>query len=500
MNSSSQTTVGDVKSMNSYQSSLTKEGKSFSAVMDETISVVDSAVNDEAAITMEALLQGFSPALLISIWTQGQEINKEETGNTELLGKLMMTLNENPNMLNQLLDSAEFQKLLNQMSELLASMNNGLEMTEITNPKAFASSVPIHLPTTKLLAEQTQMILNRFMSVLQQNPDSLLLQQLVVNFQEQLKPLAAQNPDSLILQQLVSNFQEQLKPLTTQKSNKELSVLQNLAVISNEDNPMSKVKSAVADHNQRFNIFSSNKVNPVIGSQTNLENTTPWQLLQENKQTSQLNALLAKSGSVERMVLTSVESGMNAPIDATSELATPSTSAFPLQEMLSIVRSDQVKPTQLVTAQNFVHDMSQFVLKNIKMDTVNGFSEARLTLTPEHLGQVDVKLSMQNGQLVAHFAAQTLLGKELLESQLSQLKLSLQNQGVQVEKLEVTQSSNLQSSLFHEQKHQQFSQGFARQNKSKYGDTEQSTDFSVELANLAQQRAGVYGNAFDVTA
>ena len=59
-----------------------------------------------------------------------------------------------------------------------------------------------------------------------------------------------------------------------------------------------------------------------------------------------------------------------------------------------------------------------------------GFLKHVLTLSPENLGQVDVKLTMHNGQLVAHFAAQTLLGKEMLEGQLSQLKQSLQGQGL----------------------------------------------------------------------
>jgi flagellar hook-length control protein FliK len=88
----------------------------------------------------------------------------------------------------------------------------------------------------------------------------------------------------------------------------------------------------------------------------------------------------------------------------------------------------------------------------------------------------------------------------MLEGQLSQLKLSLQGQGLQVERLEVTQSSNLQSSLFQDQRQQQFSQQFARQNKSNYSNMDTLPEsFSVEMANMAKL-SGAYGNAFDVTA
>jgi flagellar hook-length control protein FliK len=176
------------------------------------------------------------------------------------------------------------------------------------------------------------------------------------------------------------------------------------------------------------------------------------------------------------------------------------TNSLPFQDLTRMLQTAEVKSVQPMTAQSFVQDMSQFVLKNFKADALNGFSEARLTLSPENLGQVNVKLTMHNGQLVAHFAAQTLLGKEMLEGQLSQLKLSLQGQGLQVERLEVTQSSSLQSSLFQDQRQQQFSQQFARQNKSSYSNLDSVPEsFSVEMAKLAKL-SNAYGNAFDVTA
>jgi flagellar hook-length control protein FliK len=88
----------------------------------------------------------------------------------------------------------------------------------------------------------------------------------------------------------------------------------------------------------------------------------------------------------------------------------------------------------------------------------------------------------------------------MLEGQLSQLKLSLQGQGLQVERLEVTQNSSFQSSLFQDPRQQQFSQQFAHQNKSRYNDMDSTTEsFSVEMANMAKLRSA-YGNAFDVTA
>ena len=66
--------------------------------------------------------------------------------------------------------------------------------------------------------------------------------------------------------------------------------------------------------------------------------------------------------------------------------------------------------------------MTEHVLKNMKITMAEGFSEAKLSLFPKILGHVDVKISMQDGQLIAQFAADSLAGKQMLESQLPQLR------------------------------------------------------------------------------
>jgi len=92
--------------------------------------------------------------------------------------------------------------------------------------------------------------------------------------------------------------------------------------------------------------------------------------------------------------------------------------------------------------------------------TANGGSlkaETVLKLMPEHLGQVEVKLSMQNGQLAATITTESAMAKDVLESNLSMLRSSLQNQGVTVERLVVAQQqpSGFQSGMFQDGGQQQ---------------------------------------------
>lgn len=102
-----------------------------------------------------------------------------------------------------------------------------------------------------------------------------------------------------------------------------------------------------------------------------------------------------------------------------------------------------------VPVQNFAKEVSGFLVGKFDIVKLQGLSEARISLYPEHLGQVDVKITMQNGHMVAQFVTEHLLAKESLEGQMGQLRSALQAQGIQVTKLEVTQNSSLSSHMYH---------------------------------------------------
>lgn len=162
----------------------------------------------------------------------------------------------------------------------------------------------------------------------------------------------------------------------------------------------------------------------------------------------------------------------------------------------TIVKGD----TPVVSANRFAQEMSQ-LMKSMNLQSTNGHSEIKITLMPDHLGQVDVKMSMQNGHLVAQFVADSLHGKDLLESQLPQLRAVLQSQGLQVDRLEVTQGQEAAFAMFQEQQKQQSSQQFKRKQQGESNDGDETPiDFDAELATLAARRAALAGSSFDVTA
>ncbi|OKP83787.1 hypothetical protein A3848_26275 [Paenibacillus sp. P32E] len=97
--------------------------------------------------------------------------------------------------------------------------------------------------------------------------------------------------------------------------------------------------------------------------------------------------------------------------------------------------------TPPVPVHQFAQEMTSFITGKLEIVKKGGVAEASITLFPENLGQVDVKITMQNGHLVAQFLTQHTGAKDMLEQQMSQLRSALQSQGLQVEKLEVTQNN-----------------------------------------------------------
>ncbi|HWI62230.1 MAG TPA: flagellar hook-length control protein FliK [Symbiobacteriaceae bacterium] len=91
-------------------------------------------------------------------------------------------------------------------------------------------------------------------------------------------------------------------------------------------------------------------------------------------------------------------------------------------------------PRQPVEPEQVIRQVSRFV--KVMVDSKQ--SEVRLTLHPEHLGQIAVKLTVGEGALRAQLVAQDVAVKAALEANLDQLKTRLSDQGFQVEQVHVT--------------------------------------------------------------
>ncbi|WP_098747049.1 flagellar hook-length control protein FliK [Paenibacillus sp. EZ-K15] len=138
-----------------------------------------------------------------------------------------------------------------------------------------------------------------------------------------------------------------------------------------------------------------------------------------------------------------------------------------------------------VPVENFGSEMTSFIINKLEIVKQTGFTEARISLNPEHLGQVDIKLTMQNGQLIAQFMTRSTDAKELIDQQMAQLRSALQAQGLQIEKIEVTQSSQPSNANLYQDGRQPGSGQQQPQHRSKEKDS--PSDDAVLAANLTEE-------------
>jgi len=157
------------------------------------------------------------------------------------------------------------------------------------------------------------------------------------------------------------------------------------------------------------------------------------------------------------------------------------------------------QPVHTVPVERFHEVISGMAVRQMSLSASNGVSEARILLVPEHLGEVAVRITLQNGQLTAQFMTENAIAKDLIENQFVVLRGALQSQGIQVDRLEVTYgSAAAQSQLFQEQRqrggHERHEGG-----RSKRGE-EPLTVFETELLEQTAARELGYGRAINVKA
>ena len=78
------------------------------------------------------------------------------------------------------------------------------------------------------------------------------------------------------------------------------------------------------------------------------------------------------------------------------------------------------------------------VVEKAMLNLTNGQSSIKISLKPEALGQLKMQISTENNQVMVKIITQLPMVKDIIESNLSQLKADFQNQGLEIEKFDVS--------------------------------------------------------------
>ena len=119
------------------------------------------------------------------------------------------------------------------------------------------------------------------------------------------------------------------------------------------------------------------------------------------------------------------------------------------------------------------------IIERVAVSVRGGQSEARIALKPDHLGSLRVQIITENNTVSIKIMTEFSMARDLLESHLPQLKMELQQQGLEVEKFDVLLSEDQQNLSRHGRRQQNASA--ARPNSgSRNEKADQQTDEDTE--------------------
>ena len=93
------------------------------------------------------------------------------------------------------------------------------------------------------------------------------------------------------------------------------------------------------------------------------------------------------------------------------------------------------------------------IIDKAKLMVMNGQHEMEVSLKPDHLGKIQLKVTMENQQMTAKFVAESQQVKEIIENHLPALRQHLQETGLQVDALTVATGSPNGAGQFQQQGH-----------------------------------------------
>ncbi|MGI2328527.1 flagellar hook-length control protein FliK [Planococcus sp. YIM B11945] len=144
------------------------------------------------------------------------------------------------------------------------------------------------------------------------------------------------------------------------------------------------------------------------------------------------------------------------PVSAPQEPAQPMEAAEPTQSVpapsadtakasQAAARPEAPAPPAAVRMSNLVEELGEVMRGNFRLNGEGDTKQIKVSIFPEHLGHLDIRLTSTDGKMIAQIFTSSLAAKEALDMQANILRNSLLQQGIAVEKIEITQQSTGQS-------------------------------------------------------
>lgn len=219
-------------------------------------------------------------------------------------------------------------------------------------------------------------------------------------------------------------------------------------------------------------------------------------MLKQEYQTFQLKEMLSDlSSKLEATPSTSNETEL-ANVNKVKQLNVKLVDAATSENISSIQTTTNKATTTAVTitlptskaaqAEAFVKEFQAIMNRSQFSNNIAG-TKLLIKLYPENLGSIRVELIQKDGIMTARFLASTNIGKQMLESQLQQLKQGLVNQNIQLDRIDVAQTlteTNRNAKEHQQQFQHAFKQHSEEQQKQQKDNDEEQSDFNDILMDM----------------
>ncbi|MCZ8539538.1 flagellar hook-length control protein FliK [Psychrobacillus psychrodurans] len=323
----------------------------------------------------------------------------------------------------------------NVLQDLLAILNvTSLEELEslVGSEELTVSTKELKGLLEKLLAGETNQ------SLVNTNPSEELIESNVWDVLAGINEQATK-----IVEAIISSLNGQ-GPSNPTDAKQAIELLKTVQLIGNKSDLTIKEESTLFDIKQLLE-----NVKETLGKNYTNETTSKSQILNQSiVQTKVLVKQVSQLIKPEVVVTETKETTTNVQASTTTVIQT------------KVESVSMTLPTEKAAqSEEFIKEL-QKVMNRVQFGQAGGANRLVLKLFPEQLGTIRIELIQKDGMLTAKLLASTALGKEMLDSNSSQLRQGFAGQNIQLEKLEITQA--LQEST-RQEKNQDFQQSFKQQ-------------------------------------
>ncbi|RLJ86162.1 flagellar hook-length control protein FliK [Planococcus citreus] len=147
-------------------------------------------------------------------------------------------------------------------------------------------------------------------------------------------------------------------------------------------------------------------------------------------------------------------------------------------------------PVRQVPVQKLSETLAEWISSPARLSTGGNETRLRINIFPEHLGHLEILVSTAGGKVSAQIIASHGTAKEAVEFQLNQLRMSLSQQGVEIDRLEVREERNSSEFQQHErQRESPFADASGNSAGRRGGSSGESVSDDADIPQRRQREA-----------